>query len=331
MGGQTSQQEIVNEVTNLVANVFVSIALYCNSADIGSQTISIECDPPGSKVYETNDACSTCIKNIVDSATQYYSLQRSTWATRPARVDKPIDSDFQNIINSFVTCTTQQCKYCDVQNVSQTNIIKSTTGCNAFNQVKNSLSQKLTTAVSQALTNNQDMLSPLATMLGASTYSEVVNTIVNNISAVITDNVISNIQSSIDAQQNLTINNGNVVNGITQSSSVTVVQNYLTKTGIINSIFSDAQWKDLENLINEQNTINSLGNVVTQAVSSLSKLLTNVVGKVVIFVLVLVGVLFVGIVIYIITQVVRKELKKQHDKDMVMKTQAEHLPVFEQF
>lgn len=335
MGGTTSQQEIVTEVTDMVSNIIVSVSLYCNTADIGNQTITITCDPPvadkSKNVYEANPACDKCMQDIVTGAIGYYQLQEAAWNNRPATVDKPIDSDFQNVINAFVVCTTQQCKYCDVQNVSQSNIIKSTTGCNAFNQVKNSINQKLTAAVSQALTNNQDMLSPLATLIGSSTYADVVTNITNRISAVITDNVIANVQTSINSQQNLTINNGNVVNGITQESSFTVVQNYLQKTKIINSIFSESEWTTLQNLINQQNTINSLGNVVTAAVTALSKLLSNVVGQVVFFVLILVGVLFVGICVYIITQVVRKQLKKQHDKDMVLKTQAEHLTEFEQF
>ena len=334
MGGQISQQEVVKEVNNMVANVIVSIALYCNTADIGQQTIDIECNPqltdPNS-VYEANDACETCMSNVVSAQLGYYTLQQEAWRTRPAAVEKPIDADFQNVINEFVICTTQTCKFCYAQNVSQTNIIKSTQGCNAFNQVKNSLTQKLTAAVSQKLTNNQDMLSPLATMLGASSYSDVVTNVTNRISALITDNVISNIQLSINSQQTLTLNAGGSFSGLTQYSAQTVAQNYLSKTDLMNNIFSDSQWKTLQDLVNDQNTIDSLGNVVTKSVSALSQLLTNIVGKVVLFVLILVAVVFVGIVIYVITQAVRKDLKKQHDKDVVLKTQAEQLPAFETF
>lgn len=334
MGGGISQQEVVNEVNTMVGNVMVNIALYCNTQNIGTQTINIDCHPVLSNpdaVYEANDACRTCIDNIVMAQAAYYQTQREAWNSRPATVVKPIDSDFQNVINAFVVCTTQRCKACDVQNVSLSSVISSTLGCNAFNNVKNSLTQKLTSAVSQSLTNNQDMLAPLAEMLGASSYSDVVYNITNRISAQITDNVISNVQQTLNANQSVTFNSSTTANGITQKSALNSVVSYLQKTQIMNNIFSDSEWKALQDLVNDQNTIGDVGNTVTKAVGYLSRMLTDVVGKVVLFVLILVGVIFLGIVIYIITQAVRKSLKKQHDKNIQEKAQAEALPAFERF
>lgn len=334
MGGGISQQEVVNEVNTMVANVMVNIALYCNTQNINSQTVTIDCHPVLSdpdSVYEANDACRNCMANIVAAQLAYYNTQREAWNNRPATVDKPIDSDFQNVINAFVTCTTQRCKACDAQNISLSSVISSTLGCNAFNNVKNSLTQKLTASVSQALTNNQDMLSPLAEMLGASSYSDVVYNITNRISAQITDNVISDVQQTLNANQSVTINTDTTANAITQKSALTSVVNYLEKSDIMNNIFSDSEWTTLQDLVNDQNTIGSVGNTVSKAVSYLSRMLTNVVGKVVLFVLILVGVIFMGIVIYVITQAVRKGLKKQHDKNVQEKAQAEALPAFERF
>lgn len=334
MGGGISQQEVVNEATDLVSSVIVNIALYCNTQAIGNQTIEIDCQPvlgdPNS-VFENSTKCRKCMDDIVASQLAYYSTQRQAWTTRPAQVNKPIDSDYQNVINQFVVCTTQACKACNVQNVSQTNIIKSTLGCNAFNNVKNSLSQKLSAAISQSLTNNQDMLSPLAEMLGSSSYSDVVTNLTNRISALITDNVISNIQQTLVANQSMTFNAGTIIHGITQMSAQTVVQNYLSQNNILNDMFSDTEWKTLQTLANDQNTIDSVGNTVTKAVSYLSKCMTNIVGKVVLFILLLVAVLFVAIVVYILTNVIKKNLKKQHDKNVAEKTQAEQLPTFERF
>lgn len=333
MGGGISQQEVVNEVNDMVSNVMVNIALFCNTANIDTQTITIDCQPVLSdpdSVYEGNAACRKCLADVVSSHLAYYDLQRATWATRAARVDKPIDSDFQDVVNAFVTCTTQRCKACDVQNVSQTSVIKSTLGCNAFNQVKNSLTQKLTTSVSQALTNNQDLLSPLAEMLGASSYSDVVYNLTNRIAAQITDNVIANVQQTLTANQSLSFNVG-TANAVTQESALSAVTNYLEKTGIMNNIFSEADWTTLQTLVNDQNTIDSVGNTVSKAVGYLSKMLTNVVGKVVLFVVILVAVIFVGIVLYLITQAVKKRLRHQHDQNVQEQALAETLPTFERF
>lgn len=63
----------------------------------------------------------------------------------------------------------------------------------------------------------------------------------------------------------------------------------------------------------------------------MSKALTNIVGKVVIFVVALVIVVFIAVVLYVGTQLIKKGLRKQHDKDIALKTQAETVPAFETF
>lgn len=334
--GQTNQSEVVNEMNSMVASVMVNIALFCNTQNTSSQTIDIECKPQvsdPSSVYEANGACRKCMEDVVSSQLAYYNTQRAAWTNRPATVEKPIDSDFQNVINEFVICTTQQCKACNIQNVSQLNTIKTTLGCNAFNNVQNSVAQKLVAQIDQSLTNNQDMLSPLATMLGASTYSDLVYNIASRMSAVMTENVISNISQTISSQQNMTFNQDSSVSiqGLTQQTAETAVQNYLQKTNIMNSVFTDAQWKTLQDLVNEQNSIGELGATITKAVGYLSKLLTNVVGKATLGVIVLLAVVFLGVVLYISTKLIQKELKKQHDKDTALKAQAETLSAFESF
>jgi hypothetical protein len=268
----------------------------------------------------------------VNSQLQYYKTQQAQWESGQIRVQKPIDSDFQNVITEFVNCSTLTCKACNVQNVSQTNIVKATIGCQAFTTVKNSMTQKMLEQVNQALTNNQDMLAPLAELLGASTSNDIIYNVTNRIMALITTDVISNIQSSIDAQQMVTLSGSSVQTiGLTQSASSTAVQSYLQTTNLMNDVLSQEQWQELQSLINDQNTIDSLGNVVTKTAELLSKLLTNVVGKVVLFVIIMVGVIFLGVVIYTVTQAVRKALKKNHDKTIAANTAAQSLPAFETF
>lgn len=159
----------------------------------------------------------------------------------------PIDTDFQEVIAAFVACSSTACKACPVQNVSQVNVIQSTLNCSAFNNVTNTISQNLITAIDQKLTNNQDMLSPLATMLGASSYSSVVTNIANRMTALITDNVISAVQQNIDAQQKLVFTGSSTTSsGITQQSVYTATTNFLQNTNLMNNVFTDAQWTTLQ-------------------------------------------------------------------------------------
>jgi hypothetical protein len=339
MGGGVSQEALVNVVNNMVADIFVNIALYCNSTNTSSQTILIECNPANitptsNTVYELNSACNNCLQNVVANHLNYYQFQQQLWENGDIvpSVKKPIDSDYQAAINEFVSCTTTHCKACVAQNLSQKTVVKSVTSCAAFNNVKNTIDQQLMAQITQQLTNNQDMLAPLAEMLGASTTNDIVYNITNRISSKITDNVISNIQNQISSQQSIVLNqsSGND-SGMTQESSFHSVQSYLEKTNIFNDILEKSQWDLLQNLVNEQNTIDSLGNTVVKAVGYLSKLLTDVVGKVVLFIMIMVGVIFVGIVIYIITHLIQKEVRKQHEKDLVMEEKSEKVPVFETF
>ncbi len=335
MGGGVSQENIVNQMNQMVADIVTNVALFCSSTDSANQTLSIICEPlltNPNKVYESNLACKTCIDTQVANALQAYKLQRNVWTSKPAVVSKPIDEDFQNLINAFTTCTTTQCKACNIQNVSQLNVTQSTLNCSAFTDVRNSISQQLISSIDQQLTNNQDLIAPLAEMLGESTYSSLVINIDNRIMSLITDNVISNIEQTISSQQTIQIQGQSEnVNGLTQSATVTAAQNYLAQTKLLNSVLTDDQWKTLSTVTNDQNTIDSVGNTVNKAISYISKMISNVVGKVVLFVLILVAVVFVGVCVYIITKVIQKQLKKQHDADIAHLAQASELPAFETF
>jgi uncharacterized membrane protein len=94
---------------------------------------------------------------------------------------------------------------------------------------------------------------------------------------------------------------------------------------------SSSDWTELQTLINDQNTINTLGNSVVKPITYIRKMLNNVVGQVVIFVLVLVGLLVVGIFLYVLTNFIRSAVKKQHAKDLHKAALADLEPAFETF
>jgi len=256
MGGKISQQEVVSVANTMVANIFVNLALYCSSTNEAAQLVNIQChpneiDPP----YEMGSQCQDCFQGVADAAKRSYDQQRELWSSRPPSVRGSIDSDFQSVIQDFVTCGVQKCKLCPVSNVSQNTIIRSTTSCEAFNNVQNTVSQQLMVAISQQLTNNQDMLAPLATILGASSTNQIIYNLTNRMMASITDNVVTNITNQISTNQTVTVasNDGGSlsVTGITQNTAATAIQKYLGNIGIFNSIFSQDQWTLLEALSNE--------------------------------------------------------------------------------
>ena len=320
--GGVSQTAVVNVCNEMTTNVFINIALSCNSTNISNQTISLTCNPTGphytsQNIYENNPACKKCLQNVVDSRLRYYELQRNLWKTQPAAVQGSIDDDYQQVINEFVSCS-QNCKACILENVSQSTVIQSTTDCQAFNNVKSSISQKMLAEVTQGLTNNQDLLAPLAQMLGASSTADVITNVSNRITACITDEVITNIKSQISSNQVMTFGfsgGGGAVSGQTQDSAFNSIQSYLGNTNIFANVLSESQISVLQELVNEMNTIDSLGNVIVKSVGYLSKLLTNVVGQVVFAIFILFIVLFLGIVLYISTKLIQKSLRKRQEKE----------------
>ena len=343
MGGATSQTALVNIVNQMVADVFINISLYCNSQNTSNQTVRINCHPYGPNglppeswtttiVYEENVACKTCMQNIVDTQLNYYNFQKSLWSTTAPSVQGSIDTDYQNVINEFVACGKSACKACVVENVSQSTVIQSVINCAAVSDIKNTISQQLTAQITQQLVNNQDMLAPLATMLGGGTTNDVIANINNRITALISTSVIQNITQQISNSQVITIEGASVnVTGQTQQSAFNSVMTYLGQTNIFNNILQQSQWDILQALINEQSTIDSLGNTIVKTVGYLSQLLTNVVGRVVFFVLILVGVIFLALIIYIVTSLVQKSVQKQQAQDAVLKKSAETVPAFETF
>lgn len=330
-GGPSIENDVTNVMNEMTAQIIVNIQLSCNANSESYQLGDIECTPDPSALFEANNSCKSCIDKIKNGAVQYYINQQKLWesgAILPA-VNKPINEDFQTIIQGFIGCT-RVCKKCIVQDVSQSTFTEQQTNCQAFNNVSNSISQQLTDSVAQQLTNNQDMLAPLATLLGHSHTSEVIHDITTRMSVQITDTVLQDIVSQIKSDQYLYIKSG-TVRGITQNSTYKATVDYLAQNNIFNGVFTDNQWDDLNTLYNDQNTIDGLGNAVVKGVQYLQKLINNVVGQVVLFVLILVGVVFIGIIIYIVANIIRNAIRKQQEADIQVSHLADTQPAYETF
>jgi len=336
MGGQNSTQIIVQQANDIVATIMTNIATYCVSDDISDQILNIECNPPltSGKVFENNDACLKCLDNIVFERTSYYNLQESLWKSgeQKPKVRLPINQDYQNTIQKFIDCTTSNiCKACVVQDISQKTLLSSVIDCKAFSNVKNTIDQQLMESITQKLTNHQDVLSPLARMLGASNSDDVVENLANRASTLLSVSVISNIQQQISSFQTLSINfkTKGLTKNITQNSAYHSVQSYLQKTNLMNNIFTELEWKQLEDLINDQTTITALGDLTTKAIGILTKVLKSVLGKIVIFILILIGIIFTGIILYISIKLIKKEIQQQLQNPQDSRSRDPSNPTFQ--
>lgn len=305
MGHGSSRSVVTNSAVTVSTSVLVDIASACSSGATNNQAIDIECDPTVTtgRTYELNENCQTCLNTVKSNALGYYAFQKRLWdeSGEPVEIKKPIDADYQFVVSSMVLCNAA-CKACVVRDVSQRTIIKTVTDCQAFNNVTNALNQKVATGITQQLTNNQDWLSSLADLLGHGSTQSLVVDLTSRVTNRLTENVISDVQNQISQNQTLKLVDRGTNNvretGLSQASAFHSVQTWIQKNGIMNNLLTDAQFTSLEKLVNNQNTINSLGSTVVKTVQYFSRLVTGVAGRVLLFVVVVVGLLLVSVLGY---------------------------------
>jgi H+/gluconate symporter-like permease len=132
-------------------------------------------------------------------------------------------------------------------------------------------------------------------MLGVSSTPEIVQNLTTRVRNNIQKNTTSLVINSINNNQSIVLNtgsNGGSVSHLSQHSAFNSVQEALRTTTLNNDIFSKAEFETLAKLYNEQNTLDSLGNVVVKATSTLAKMFNSVLGKVVIFTVAIVVAIF---------------------------------------
>lgn len=298
MGGSNSQSLVIDNVTDMVSTVITNVSLNCTSVSNSTQTTKISCNPnldSGTDYFEENSACTTCYDNLKTFWLQKYDLARR----KGKKLKGDLNEELQAIINSAIACK-NVCKACIVTDVSQNTLIKNILSCKSYNTIKNTITQKLDAAITQRLKNNQDALSGFLSVFGQSS-SSVVNKLNDRVTSKLTQNVLSDIQQDIKANQNIDITeNSAIVSGLSQNSVYQATQKYLTKNNIFNEILSNTEWDEFQKAINEQNTTETLANSVVDISGTLTKLVRSTMGKVLISVVSLVGLLFVVVGVYAI-------------------------------
>jgi len=333
MGGSISQSEVIDSANSMVATIMTNIALYCSSTDTSTQNITVHCLPVTSTIYELNEGCTTCINNVKASALAYYDQQQQLWTrgVMAAQVRKPIDADFQNIIQEFITCSVTSCKACTFNNLSQTTTVQSVLTCEAFNNVQNNINQQLMTQITQQLTNNQDALSGFAAIFGHQT-ADITYALATRISAKITNNVVSDIEALITGNQSITWSGGSeAISGWSQQNTFNNIQTYLNTNNVLNSILTQDQWTLFQSAANDQNTIDELGNLIVGATKWLKKISEFIVGKAMIAAICVLIFVTIVVILYITVKLITKAVKSQRAKDQHKLASAEKLQYFKAF
>ena len=301
---------LLTNINNIVASTFTQITQTCAAEVSSEQIINVSCNPtlsgdvnnPNSQPYENHDACKLCIENVKLNALAAYEQQRAAWENgERAIVRKPIDQDFQSVLSEMTLCGTR-CKACVFQDLSQQTVITGVTECRALNTIENQITQLLSANVDQTLSNNQDFLSPLTQLFGAKSRQDVVFTITNRIKPLISIEVKDAIINQISNSQVITLTSSTnaTVTGTTQQSAFNAITTFLSATKIFNNVFSEEELESFQTLVNTQNTVDSLGNAVVAGTTAFARMIKGVLGKIVVAVFAVVGVVFLSIVGYLV-------------------------------
>jgi hypothetical protein len=323
-------------MNTITATVFTDVTLQCASKVLSSQTANIQCRPPYEdngeiQAYENSEACKRCFNNVNSYQINYYKNQEALIKDNSSsRINLPIDQDYTNVWQKLVDCGKNSCKACVYENVSEATVAKAITGCKSMSKISNQITQKINDAVTQKLSDNKDFIAPLAQMIGGSTMQQIVSNVSNRMASKITESVVANVQNTIVNNQNIKLD-GSTVDGASQVSSFSSVLRYVQKTELMNSVFSDAEFTILQDLANKQNTIDELGNSVSKSVNAFSKMITSVVGKVVIFMILLLIVITVGVGVFLFSKFIKSAIDNENKRKQHQKVQSEKLSRFENF
>jgi hypothetical protein len=325
MGGGSSKTVGTNIVNDMVAQIFTTVALSCASTKTSIQNIWVGCNPPLDKTlppdqqqpYENQATCKNCIAAVVADQKSFYSLQQSSWRYGgKIAVNLPIDQDYTTVLKKMIACGSI-CKACTYQNLSQSTIIQDITKCQSILSIQNTIDQKLNNAITQQLTNNQDFLAPLAQMLGASSVQQIVSNLTNRISTKITMDIVTAVANSIELNQTMVFKGGSAdANTISQQSSVNSIVAYFQKTQLFSTIMTDEEWRVVQDVYNNQNTIGDLGNATVKALRDITKFVSSAVGKVVVAMLLLVAFVFVSVLIIGLALFIKKKVAEQKAKQL---------------
>jgi len=323
MGGANTREIVMNQTNSMVAEIIVNASLSCNGSTQSTQSITIGCDP-GNVQWESSPTCLSAMDGVRQSFLDKYAFVASRWTGARTVVTKPIDEDLTELLEAMKRTQRQFCKACDFSNLSQTTVVASTTECKALDDIKNVMDQRLSVQLQQVIDDNQDFMAPLISMFGGGNKMRVVDNLAARVSALISTEIVRKARNHVTLNQRMQYQGGRV-DANSQSNAVSSVQNFFSHNKIFNNIFSEVEWKRLQELYNEQNTIDTLGNAALVATTAVLGLISSIAGNVVLATAAVAG----AVVVLIIVLVLYSKMRRWATEDIEEPTpvQAAAVPV----
>lgn len=307
-----SKQGIIDATNRIISSAIIKSVDNCSSSVVSSQNTEILCqnkDKPD-EVYEANAACTTCMNNVFQGMQDHFRQERLQNRNKPksAKVRLKFDTQLDMLNKRMFQCGVETCKACSLVNVSENNVISSNSDC--YNQIKSkaNFSTNIRAILKQQLLSNKDVLAGVVNELNNTNIDSITDTISNNIETRVTSNYLNNLATSIQANQSINVvSSSTSVANVSQYNMFQAIVEDVNKTNIASDVINNSLLTAIEKSINEQSTLNDVGEVIFNVVNKPLGAIDKTVQYIMISILSFLGLLTIVLVIYLVIKFRRKK------------------------
>lgn len=321
-GCQKDKSALIQATNEIIATAIVS-TITENSSNLNSlQEIEITCNPSDLKqydpfpVYEMNPSCRQCYSSVFDGMKVQHDLERKMWEKEKddeIKVKTPIDEEYKLLLQRLTLCGITTCKACALLNITQVNMINQDSQGYSNFDINGKFKLNLQSLIQQQLINNQDVLSGVVKAFANPELSSISETISSRITSQTDQTFFDSLMSDLKSSQVIQIKSaGNISgNNMHQYSIYTQTLQKVSSNEITTKAINEGLFDEIAQIANQQNTLNSIGDVVFQGAEEFVKVLSGVVGKIMFAVFIGLGVIVFVIVILLIAKQIKKSIKKR--------------------
>lgn len=315
-GCDKSKEALIQATNEIVTTAFIMTMNECTQTAEILQNISLSCKPNVSSIaggvrhyYEENVACKQCMDNVWQGMLKHHALEQAIWDQGgDVKVRLPLNEEYALLLQRIEICGLNACKACVFSDITQANIITSSETCKSDNNFRTNLQANITTLLQGTFLENKDVLAGVANKLKSQNVKTMSTYLSTQLTNQISTQFIRSAITQISSSQTITIEgNGPIqVNNMSQKSIFNVVLNEVTTAEVTTNALSESFFRELAEFVNQQNTLNDVGELVFESTIELTSALEHSVGQVMLAVIIALGVVVTGILGYAVYRAVKK-------------------------
>lgn len=287
-GCDTSRAGIISATQDIISRAITTSVTGNSSQTVSSQSLTVKCNPTltgGLKVYEDNASCTSCLSGVIDGWKQQHRLEKDliTQDGASAKVRTPIDQEYASIAERISNCGLSSCKACALNNVTQTSAISTSSIVKDGKQLKQSFSTNLRSNLKQTFNQNRDILTAaVSTFQNNDDLDSLTDTISNNIENQVTENFLTQVSSTVSNHQTIqVVSTGSTdVSFLDQNAVFDIVLQQVNAAQIVTKAFSKSTLDQFASVVNDDSTLNELGEFVSKSFKSTSTAIDNIAGRI---------------------------------------------------